>query len=68
MAYDLRTYDVGPAATLGDFTVDPNPVPVVAQQETSFDVTWSGLDPDGWYLGMLEYAGALSPTLVEITS
>jgi subtilisin family serine protease len=68
MAYDLRTYDLGPAATLGNLTVTPNPVPVVDQQETSFDVTWSGLDPDGWYLGMLEYDGALAPTMVEITS
>jgi subtilisin family serine protease len=68
MAYDLRTYDLGPAATLGNLTVTPNPVPVVDQQETSFDVAWSGLDPDGWYLGMLEYDGALTPTMVEITS
>jgi subtilisin family serine protease len=66
--YELRSYDINPSATLGDLTVTPNPVPVVAQQETSFDVTWSGLDPDGWYLGMLEYDGALAPTMVEITS
>jgi len=68
MAYDLRTYDLGPAATLGNLTVTPNPVPVVDQQDTSFDVGWSGLDPDAWYLGMLEYDGALAPTMVEITS
>ena len=68
MAYQLRSYDLGPAATLGNLTVTPNPVPVVAQQETSFDVSWSGLDPDASYLGMLEYDGALAPTMVEITS
>ncbi len=68
MDYALRSYDLGPAATLGNLTVTPNPVPVVNQEETSFDVTWSGLDPDASYLGMLEYDGALAPTMVEITS
>ena len=68
MDYQLRSYDLGPAATLGNLTVTPNPVPVVDQQETSFDVSWSGLDPDSSYLGMLEYDGALAPTMVEITS
>ena len=66
--YQLRSYDINPAATLGNLTVAPNPVPVVNQQETSFDVSWSGLDPNESYLGMLEYDGALAPTMVEITS
>jgi hypothetical protein len=66
--YELRSYDLNPSATLGDLTVTPNPVPVEDQQETSFDVSWSGLAPDAFYLGMLEYEGALSPTLVEVTS
>lgn len=68
MTYQLRAYDVGPAATAGDLTVTPNPVPVVNGEETTFDVSWTGLDAGAFYLGLLKYDGALAPTMVEITS
>jgi hypothetical protein len=68
MDYRFDFYDVDASATLGGLTATPNPVPVVNQQETSFDVTWTGLDPAGHYLGILEYEGALAPTYVFVTS
>ncbi|MCW2794679.1 S8 family serine peptidase [Nocardioides sp.] len=68
MAYRFDFYDVDASATLGNLTATPNPVPVVNQEETSFDVSWTGLDPAGHYLGILEYEGALAPTMVFVTS
>jgi hypothetical protein len=48
--------------------VRPNPVPVTNQEPTSFELSWSGLVPNGRYLGYLDYEGALSPTVVKIRS
>ena len=62
------TYDeylVG-ATGLGSFHADPDPVPVVQGETTSYDAVWSGLEP-GRYLGMMEYTGALSPTYVTVS-
>ena len=58
-AFDLDFYDVNAAATLGNLTVRPNPVPVTNQEPTSFELSWSGLVPNGRYLGYLDYEGAL---------
>jgi hypothetical protein len=59
-------YDVNPATQVGGLAADPNPVPVVNNQETSFDATWSGLEEDNRYLGMFDYDGALSPTFLTV--
>ena len=59
-------YDVAPAREVGELSADPNPVPVVSNQQTSFDAVWSGLLPDQRYLGMFEYDGAVSPTFLTV--
>ena len=68
MAYHLRSYDITAASNAGNLQVTPNPVPVVKQKETSFDVSWSGLAGGAHYLGVLEYEGALGPTVLEVTT
>jgi subtilisin family serine protease len=68
MNFDFDFYDIGGTPDLGDFTVTPNPVPVLNQQETTFEASWTALDPNAKYLGMLEYEGALRPTFVGVTS
>jgi hypothetical protein len=68
MNFDFDFYDVGGSPDLGDLTVTPNPVPVLNQQETTFEASWTALDPNAKYLGMLEYDGALRPTFVGVTS
>lgn len=65
-AYDFTTYTVSPSTTLGGFAATPNPLTVTSAQPTTFDVTWSGLDPAGRYLGWVGYEGALAPTIVSI--
>jgi len=66
MDFVLDFYDVNEETSLGSFHADPNPVPVVAGQQSTFDAVWSGLDPNARYLGVLEYEGALSPTFVAV--
>ena len=57
---------MSPSTTLGGFTATPNPLSVSAGEPVSFDVTWSGLDPAGEYLGWVGYEGALAPTIVSV--
>jgi hypothetical protein len=64
--YVLDIFNVDATTTLGDFHAEPNPVPVIAGQPTSFDAVWSGLDEDRRYLGVLQYEGALGPTYVTV--
>lgn len=68
MNFDFDFYDVGGTPDLGGLTITPNPVPVLNQQETTYEASWSGLDPDAKYLGMMEYEGALAPTFLSVTS
>ncbi len=55
--FRLDFYDVDASATAGSLTVTPNPVPLVAGQATSFDISWTGLDGGSRYLGWLDYDG-----------
>jgi len=66
MGFTLDTYTVDPGAGLGAFTATPDPVPVVADTPTSFAVSWTGLDPDARYLGLVEYAGSSDVTMVKV--
>lgn len=64
--YSLRVYDLGGSPSVGDLAVQPDPVPVTTGGETSFDVTWSGLDADAHYFGLLGYDGAPNSTFVYV--
>lgn len=64
--YSLRVYDLGGSPSVGDLTVDPNRVPVSTGVATSFDVSWSGLDADAHYFGLLGYDGAPNSTFVYV--
>ncbi|GEP37413.1 hypothetical protein NPS01_10760 [Nocardioides psychrotolerans] len=66
MGFTLDTYSVEPGAGLGAFTATPDPVPVVTDTPTSFAVSWTGLDPDAHYLGLVEYEGTSDITLVKV--
>jgi hypothetical protein len=39
---------------------------VTQGEDATFTVSWSGIEPDSPYLGLLEYEGALAPTVVSI--
>ena len=64
--YSLRVFDLGGSPSVGDLTIDPQPVPVVTGEETSFDASWSGLEADSIYFGVLRYDGAPNPTYLYV--
>ena len=43
-------------------------MPTQAQQPTSFDVSWTGLEEGAEYLGLLTYEGALAPTVLSVST
>ncbi|MBZ5735973.1 S8 family serine peptidase [Nocardioides sp. TRM66260-LWL] len=61
--YRLDQYVVDGTSTQGGLAATPNPLPVTTGTPTSYDLTWSGLTP-GRYLGLVDYEGAVSPTIV----
>ncbi|MFC5729238.1 MULTISPECIES: S8 family serine peptidase [Nocardioides] len=64
--YSLRVYDLGGTPSVGGLAVDPNPVPVTTGGDTSFDVSWSGLEAESHYFGLLGYDGAPNSTYVYV--
>lgn len=64
--WSLRVYDLGGSPSVGDLAADPNPVAVRTGTNTSFDVSWSGLDPDAHYFGRLGYDGSPNSTFVYV--
>jgi hypothetical protein len=66
LTWRLDFYDVNSANQAGAFRAVPDPVPVSNNQSTSFAAAWTGLEANARYLGVLEYAGALSPTFVSV--
>ncbi len=64
--YSLRVYDLGGTPSVGNLKVDPDPVPVTTGGDASFDVSWTGLEPEAHYFGLLGYEGAPNPTYVYV--
>ena len=65
IAYRYDQFTVPATGGAGSFGANPNPVPVIQGQTTTFNAVWSGL-PTGRYLGRLSYDGALAPTYVYV--
>ena len=53
--YRLDVFDVQEGTGVGDFRVEPNPVPVTFGEPTTIEVLWSGLAAGRRYLGVLDY-------------
>lgn len=68
IAYALNYYGVGAQPGEGDLTVTPDPVPVTSNKKTSFELSWTGLDPASRYFGQLTYAGSDEPTYVSVVT
>ncbi len=70
MDYRLDAYDLSPASTAGDLQVDPDPLPVTQGEDSTFTVSWTGLDADARYLGLVKYGdtGQSSYLTVDTTT
>ena len=67
-AYRQSNFVVGPdpADWVGALDVSPNPLPVSRGEESTFTVSWTGLDDAARYLGWVGYDGALQPTIITV--
>jgi hypothetical protein len=64
--YRLDVVDVDDSTSVGGLRAEPDPVPVLTGRPVAFRVAWAGLDPGSRYLGVLEYAGAPTPTYLTV--
>ncbi|TIC82869.1 S8 family serine peptidase [Nocardioides sp. GY 10127] len=68
MAFDLKVYDVSPAASAGDVTFTPDTLSLEPRQDTTFTTSWTGLDADAEYLGYIHYGDTGVTTLLRVTT
>lgn len=66
LTWDLWTGSVPTASSNGGFAASPNPLNVTLGQEASYDLTWSGLDPAGRYLGVVQYGDSAVRTFITV--
>lgn len=66
--FRLDTYDLSPASTLGGLTATPDPLAVSSGEDATFTVSWTGLDPDARYLGILEYGDTGLTSGIEVST
>jgi len=66
--YTLSTYSVTPDDVQGDFTADPESLDMVQATVGSEKVSWSGLDPNSSYLGLVNFGGNGAKTVVTVAT
>ena len=66
MTWDMTYANVVPGGA-GSLTADPNPLPVTRGENTSYELSWSGL-ADGEYLGVVRYGDSGVRTIVTVTA
>ena len=65
MTWDMTHANVG-SSSEGVFTATPNPLAAVQGQQTSYDLSWSGLTAGTRYLGVVQYGDSDVRTIVSV--
>ncbi|MEJ1922331.1 S8 family peptidase [Microbacterium sp. KHB019] len=65
MTWDMTYANVG-SSSEGAFTATPNPLAAVQGQQTSYDLSWSGLTAGTRYLGVVQYGDSDVRTIVSV--
>lgn len=65
MTWDMSFAAVQPAGE-GAFTATPNPLEAVRGEQTSYDVSWSGLTAGTRYLGVVQYGDSAVRSVVTV--
>jgi hypothetical protein len=55
IAFNDISYIMSPSTNVPGLSVDPNPIPVKQGKQSSYMVSWEGLEPNHLYLGVLHY-------------
>ncbi len=66
--YDLTAAVVAEGAAEGGFTANPDPVPTVQGEQATYTLSWSDLQPETTYLGVVRYGDSSIRTVVEVES
>ncbi len=67
MTWDMTYANVLPDGE-GSFTATPNPIAAVRGQETSYELSWTGLTAGTRYLGLVQYGDSAVRTVVTVTT
>lgn len=65
MTWDMTYANVQPEGE-GAFTANPNPIPAVRGQATSYELSWAGLTAGTRYLGLVQYGESDVRTVVTV--
>lgn len=65
MTWDMTYANVLPEGE-GAFTATPNPLPVVRGEQTSYELSWTGLTAGTRYLGLVRYGDSAVRTIVTV--
>ncbi|WP_460798440.1 S8 family peptidase [Microbacterium sp. GXF0217] len=65
MTWDMSYASVQPAGE-GAFTATPNPLDAVRGEQTSYDLSWSGLTAGSRYLGVVQYGDSAVRSVVTV--
>ncbi|MFS0734263.1 S8 family serine peptidase [Microbacterium jepli] len=67
MTWDMTTAIVTPGGE-GSLTATPNPLPVVRGEQAKYTLSWSGLQADTRYLGVVGYGDSAVRTILSVDS
>lgn len=65
MTWDMTYAAVQPQGA-GAFTANPNPIAAVRGEKTSYDLSWTGLNPGTRYLGLVQYGDSAVRTILTV--
>ena len=66
--YDLTAAVVASGVSGGGFAATPNPLPTAQGEDATYTLSWSGLEPERTYLGVVRYGDSSIRTIVEVES
>ncbi|WP_353115969.1 S8 family serine peptidase [Microbacterium sp.] len=66
MTWDMTYASVPATGGTGSLTASPNPIAAVRGQQTSFDLSWTGLAAGSKYLGVVQYGDSAVQTIVTV--
>lgn len=66
IAFSNSFWDIGgEGGSVGNLTATPDPLPLVQGEQTSYALSWTGLEP-GSYRGFVDYEGSTDSTFVAV--
>ncbi|QOD42641.1 S8 family serine peptidase [Clavibacter zhangzhiyongii] len=65
-AFNVTQYRIDSDTHEGAFSASPTSIPVKQGRKATFRASWTGLEPDAKYVGVVSYAGSPQTTIVDV--